>query len=65
VEESPVRQRQQAVRLYFAEHEDRLQFVPDELREALGLKARKLALLTPDASDADIDSFIDFLKSDG
>lgn len=64
VKERPVRQRQQAVRLYYAKHEDRLRFVPDELRNELGLGRLRLALFAPDATDEQIDALVDFLKSD-
>jgi hypothetical protein len=62
VMDRPPRQRSQAVRLYYQEHQDRLEFVPEELRGPLGLSGR-MALLAPDASDADIDAFIEHLKS--
>lgn len=53
------------MRAYYAEHPDRLKFVPDEMREALGLPRSKRAILSPDASDEEIDAFVEFLKSDG
>lgn len=53
-----------AANAYYAEHPDRRRFVPNELRQSLGLRRVKRAFIKADATPEQLDAFIRHLIAD-